>query len=69
MPGQRKGSQDQQPLGPFALFVARLAVLPVAPIGPRSLRAPGNRRVDQGAGLGRVHREAAERVTLVVGAD
>ncbi len=33
------------------------------------LRAPGNRGVDQGVGLGCVHREAAEGDTLVVGVD
>ncbi|WP_239313031.1 MULTISPECIES: glycosyltransferase [unclassified Frankia] len=31
------------------------------------VRAPGNRGVDQGAGLGRVHRKAEEGVTLVLG--
>ncbi len=31
------------------------------------LRAPGNRDVDQGAGLGCVHRKAEEGVTLVLG--
>nr|WP_239376441.1 ATP-binding protein [Frankia sp. Cj5] len=34
-----------------------------------TLRAPGNRGVDQGAGLGCVHRKAAEGVTLVLGGD
>ncbi len=36
---------------------------------PGALRAPGNRGVDQGAGLGCVHREAAEGATLVLGGD
>ncbi len=34
-----------------------------------SVRAPGNRGVDQGVGLGCVHREAAEGITLVLGGD
>ncbi len=40
-----------------------------APTAAKWLRAPGNRGVDQGAGLGCVHREAAEGATLALGVD
>ncbi|WP_239374552.1 hypothetical protein, partial [Frankia sp. Cj5] len=39
------------------------------PLLPGALRAPGSRGVDQGAGLGCVHRKAEEGATLVLGGD
>ncbi|WP_239310426.1 hypothetical protein, partial [Frankia sp. Cj3] len=47
------------PVGAFRPETIKLTV--------RGVRAPGNRGVDQGAGLGRVHRKAEEGVTLVLG--
>ncbi len=47
------------PVGAFRPETVKLTV--------RGVRAPGNRGVDQGAGLGCVHRKAAEGVTLVLG--